>query len=743
MIRHSPTWSQKIDRFKITDPVLRYLASKYESEIPWQKAVKNEPELRRFVRRTLLPNYLERLQYNRNEPSSNADSRYFLDPKKIDLTRILSNPELFHEAERREIGEIRNQQGEDAARSYATDSLNIRKHESYQVWVRKLANYWYRSDHAFVYLMIRGMMDSLGKKSIRTLNEPEKIYIKWLRRRLQTQCFDPMVNIPEAYRSQFGYWSGTSSIDSQIQFTGDRANGWGYFPQNSDTSVLSNACSGSGWCIAGSYMARTYLNSGCFYILFSNKKPVVALRVEGKTVVECQGRCNRYPDGYESDISLFCQTLSLKLNHYRAPIEKAAKDEQITMGDSAEWWRQRAARWPFALITSPKTIVDLLSEEYSASTCVYEKFPAYAELSQQLAPSASPAKLCGIIRKRPFIYNQLSKFDIYEEHLTSFQSAAIQGWKELLEWDMIPDERIHLIPNFAFESPEFVKHFEAHFPSALRQKVRVLKVNRKEREKPFTLSQALPSFVDESPLIAREKMVNLLLNDQEGILNDFIFPESVRDRTDFDQLRREAWSEAFDAAPPLWFALPPEYLKDRSFRIQSGRFRGRANASKWLSQVKERPWYLLHQDCPKLLRRHLRFLNAYRDAWITHFKNDPSRLWYEFGKHKSLMGSYPNRRVYASYALLHDEKVIDALTEGWLNSLSAWDRASKRMQRIPGIRLSMLCALSSIFKSGELDNSEHESAASVLSGIRQLEPTNPNSHLHPRICELMEELSNY
>jgi hypothetical protein len=42
MMRRLPTWPQKIDRFKITDPTLRYLASKYETEIPWQKSVKDE-----------------------------------------------------------------------------------------------------------------------------------------------------------------------------------------------------------------------------------------------------------------------------------------------------------------------------------------------------------------------------------------------------------------------------------------------------------------------------------------------------------------------------------------------------------------------------------------------------------------------------------------------------------------------------------------------------------------------------
>lgn len=100
--------------------------------------------------------------------------------------------------------------------------------------------------------------------------------------------------------------------------------------------------------------------------------------------------------------------------------------------------------------------------------------------------------------------------------------------------------------------------------------------------------------------------------------------------------------------------------------------------------------------------------------------------------------------MYASYALLHDETVLNAFTESWLTAISAWKRASKRMKAIPGVRLSMLCALSSILKSDGIDRSKQEAAISMVSEIRKyLKPTNPNSHYHPRICELMKELSEY
>ena len=148
--------------------------------------------------------------------------------------------------------------------------------------------------------------------------------------------------------------------------------------------------------------------------------------------------------------------------------------------------------------------------------------------------------------------------------------------------------------------------------------------------------------------------------------------------------------ESLKAHPPLWFALPEDLRVIKSFSLTEGEVT-RVSLESWVLKVEQKPWLLTQQkSVPKSVRFHRRILEAYRDGWISYLKKAPWRIWVKRGL---------ARRVYMSYGLLGDEKVIAALTEGWgahrKDVFSCWSKGSERMQNMPVLQLSVLRAVCS------------------------------------------------
>ncbi len=91
---------------------------------------------------------------------------------------------------------------------------------------------------------------------------------------------------------------------------------------------------------------------------------------------------------------------------------------------------------------------------------------------------------------------------------------------------------------------------------------------------------------------------------------------------------------------------------------------------------------------PKSIRFHRKILEAYRDGWLPYLEKFPWRIWVKRGH---------ARRVYMSYGVLRDEKVIAALSREWETKLkivfTRWSQCSERMMNMPELQLSILQAV--------------------------------------------------
>mgnify|MGYP000049290529 FL=1 len=715
----SPQWPQKIRKFGIEDPSLRYLASKYESAIPWQQEVRNEKELLRYVRRTLLPSLVERLSASGNGP---PDQRYFVRPSRIQLERVLHGDAHLTAAERTEAEQLRQVEGKQAAQRYTADLINRKKEASFQEWIRKVRNYWFKSEHAFVYLVLRGMLDGLGKGTLRLLNPPDRQILTWLQNRVHHERLPPHGSVSEEYRWLATLWTevlGSGNSRGTPPAAGTTETGWAFFPRGYDPHALSRLCQGSGWCISSPSMAEDFLRQNSFYLLFEERKPRIALRVKTsgsrKRIVECVRTHNRFPEGFEADIELFAQTLELK-NRFRYA-DQLTQNAQALLREnstSVEWWRQRITNWPFALGQAIPAIQEELRFYARGRTSLYQGFPGVlhsAQNSDQLQGSETMDAAVQLLQEKPFLLPKILK----KLHLQNSQvprvltEAAIDGWVQLLRDDLVPARAFNYVPTAVLHAPEVLRLLADHYPREFRERIRTLKKSRRDREKPFRLEKWIPEQPDEPPLLARERMVEALLHDKTGLLNNHLFSTLSRERPDFQELRREAWKEAMEVEPPLWFALPDDLRETSGFHTYEGRFHGRANGPQWLRKIRAKPWYLLHSGFPTSLRRHRRILRAYRDSWAERLRAHPWRLWEQIdppslqGRKNTLdpKGVKNYRRVYPSYALLSDPVVLNALTEGWRNDRHGWRKVSARMQTIPAIQLSFLRAFRQKLDQGE------------------------------------------
>jgi hypothetical protein len=199
----------------------------------------------------------------------------------------------------------------------------------------------------------------------------------------------------------------------------------------------------------------------------------------------------------------------------------------------------------------------------------------------------------------------------------------------------------------------------------------------------------------DSPAIAQERLVNVLLNNQDGIFSDEGFLEADRQRDDFLTIREIAWFDAMQTHPPLWFALPEDLKVSDKFRL-SDLVPDKVDIENWCEQVTQKPWVLLNQKgVPKSIRLHPRILDAYREGWLPYLKKHPWKIWVPKGN-----------RVYMSYALLADHKTIAALTEGWRKRekeiVKCWfNNPSERMRDIPAMQVAVLQVVNDLLKMGQ------------------------------------------
>lgn len=279
------------------------------------------------------------------------------------------------------------------------------------------------------------------------------------------------------------------------------------------------------------------------------------------------------------------------------------------------------------------------------------------------------------------------------------RGACITGWIDRIQDGEITLAEITSVHDFVRQHPAFGEALQHNFPNDLRKRVRRLPRTANERLNRFDLERLIPAVSDEPSVLAMERAVNLLLNNEKADFSDDVFPTLIRERNDFADIRESAWLEALKVHPPLWFALPADLKGLNSFSLIEGNVT-RVNLDAWLMKVKQRPWLLTQlRGVPKSIRCHRKILEAYREGWLPYLKQSPWRIWVKRGLH---------RRVYMSYGLLGDARVMGALTEGWRRHrdkvYACWSKGSWRMRNMPVIQATVLravCNRQKVLSSGE------------------------------------------
>lgn len=654
-------WPTKVRKFQISNPFFMLLVSKYENEIPWQKDVRNQEDLENFVSSTMLPRQLVRLEY----PPAQGTKHCFVSARDVDLELALTTDQELDREDIEIIRLIRDTDGADAATAALVDVINHRKRIAFADW-RGLLEREYQSDPGFCVLMLRPLLEMAGAGSRRTIIPPDPAVVDWVYRRCKSGRISPNDNLAKVYAWKLG--AGSQRVP---------VNGWQYIPSGPEHArQLAAAAAGSGWCVASPEWGSRYLRGSCFYVLRAEGRPVVALRasVDGRTIVECQGRSNYAPTGWFVDIDLFLRSQGIELWDRQREMANALQEAGDLLAQSPEWWGERFKYWPFATRLAPVSNQAKRTPVGTHDLVPYLGFPCVGALLESSGLSFGAAEWAAIVAIEPARYDHVPTQCQGDQAVLD---ACVQGWTDRAKDGELLISEIEWLPAFVRQAREFVAAVQANLGKDLKMRVRRPPRTADERLIRFNLDDLLPPSEHDSFELAAERAVNALLTHESYDFSDSLFAVTIRSRSDFPRVREHAWSEAIEAHPPLWFALPADLKAAAQFQRLEGPI-SRVDLDSWVSKVKEKPWLLTQQGgVPKSVRRHERILEAYFWSWLDRLRAAPYRIWEKRGLY---------RRVYMSYGVFADPRFLDEFSKIWAQHrerlFAVWSRGSYRMRRM-------------------------------------------------------------
>jgi hypothetical protein len=407
----------KLKKFGIDDPFLNILVAKYENEIPWQSQVKNAEGLVSFVESQMLPALLKKVQW----PPADEVKHHYITEKSINLESAFIADQGLNREEMALVNECRKSRGDNDASRMLAQFINKRKNEGFETWTQLLSRK-YKSHPVFQYLLLRPVFDTSDSKSRRALITPQEDIVDWLFMRIEKSRITPNSNLAREYFLKSAFGAGNSVKDGWIYIRSDWRN----------ILKLAATCSGSGWCIAMVPYAESYLAKSSFYILRAEGRPVVALRTDNnKKILECQGRFNRSPFEWYSDIYFFISSLKLNLAHrqddYKSAIKAIDFDNQ-----PLSWWKKRMKYWPFARENASEAVRAETTSYDTLAFFSYLDFFTLDEIKKRVNVSFCKEDYIQAVRINPTLYSSLPK-EIISEYGAEIEEACLKGWKERIE----------------------------------------------------------------------------------------------------------------------------------------------------------------------------------------------------------------------------------------------------------------------------------------------------------------------
>lgn len=410
----------KIKKYNVDDPSLKFFIYKYEKTIPWDK-INSAEDIQAYVQNALLP-----ILHDKIDPA--AEDNYYLSADDIDIEAEFQNhpndPEIV------QAYEIYQRDPEAATEKILT-AINSDKQNIFDSWWNYITqeNEIYAQNPAFAYSILKPVIDSSPtiKKTPPPPLNPEalaKVYGE-INEQGATQ-----MNIIKKYtkesaaldkeslktvRSGEGEWVNVPSKDHDPT----------HFQEN--VNKLKRFSTGNHWCTAEA-MAEPYLSQGDFWLYLKGGRAVVAIRLVGNRVQEIRGKQHPDPYGQETlkpywkEVTQFLANTDYDYSNnqqYKMLQELQLFNEEIEIGND-----ERINELIDRIRKDPKNY-DILTDINK------RKFPQFAQAAAEAYEERLHASL-----ERVRIISRTSRSG-YVDEMENFTNL----------YDSIPEEvRIHLSP---------------------------------------------------------------------------------------------------------------------------------------------------------------------------------------------------------------------------------------------------------------------------------------------------------
>lgn len=662
----------KVNKFKITKPSLMIFIAKYENQIPWASGINSEITLEKCISTMLLP---ELYRASELPVLKQANKSYFVESRHVNLGAYTENYAAYQRLEIDQFKELL-QQGGTAAKVCVADMINMRKSKAFHSW-KSLMKKEYKHDPAFIYMLLRSIFDTTPYGSRRELATPDKNIIQWMYLNISRKAFDPQESLAKNYflKKSFG-------VNSKIE------NGWQFIPMGSkNNSKLSAAAKGSGWCIEDRYMSTYYLEDHSFYILRKSGKPVVALRVNSREIHECVGIHNSIPSAYSYDIKLYTDYMKLTFVDL---FDQSHLSGLSYDNFSSDWWEQRVTLWPGSYFKMDAHLKGKFEKPVLENFIQYLEYIPLEKLKSDFELDLNFEELVKALTISPQLFERINTLIESEPNKEVIKLACIAGWLVKIENGELTLWEHKNLPLFVKESEGYHQLLEKQISTQLYKELYKVPKTFFSRSNRLNVEDLLVYSEFESYEVTLKRTTSIILNIESSDFSDYIFPDYLQNRSDFQKLRTDAWKEAIAERPSFRLALPhdlsilPEFGFDDSM-VDS------LKLQKAVDTISKKPWYLDSKSkIPKNIRHREVALKAYIKGWQHIISKNPNRLW-------CVTNRTHGRREYISFAALRNKQIIDtffiAYREAINKNSDIWVKLSERTQNIPVMKFVFLIAL--------------------------------------------------